>query len=436
MTKTKLNKKEYILKAAKLCGIEKVEIEALKNHLDGRIKNPYIERRNANLFKLYEMYQKGDYHPLIIDDNGIINLNKKDFVISKKRTEKIKFGRFLVVTPELDSYIATRTSPYDIPEKFERIAELNDLLLPQISIKMGVPATEFCRSIYKDKSTETTNHLTKNFLNDDEILIPGNKIIKGNNKNKEKRPRSKRKIKLESILDATDKYIKKNYESCKLPKEKIDYAREKIRRGLIKQTVVNKFFVIDYEPLESWGLIKNKEGFLRLAPLSKFHYCAGVVREAPNLKHIVTSTGKEDIQSFMLEYGKEEWFREWMENKVLKVDFEECLEEMKQKSKVSLTDTEKEYYKYYFENMKENIQKVVDANYDKDKLPRRIRRINNSGNIVSVAEKMKDGFPKNANVSHLQKIKNMAKNIRSKNKNNLERMNDSEMSQEEEDIEK
>lgn len=422
MLKTKLSKKEYILKAAKLCGVEKVELEALKKHLDGKLKNPYVEERNLNLFKLYELYEKEEYHPLEIDEEGIINLNKNNLVISKKKSEKTKFGKFFVITPKLNSYIATMVSPYDIPEKFERIAELNDLLLPRISNEMGVPATEYYRSIYKEKTTETANHLTKNFLNDDEILIPGNKIIRGDSKKKEKRPRIRRKIKLESILESTDKYIKKNYDTYKFSKEETDSTREEIRKGLIKQTVVNKFFVVDDEPFNSWGLIKNKQGKLKLAPLSKFFYCAGVVREAPDLKHIVTSTGKEDIQSFILEYGKEPWFREWVENKVLKVEFDECVQKMEQDSKISLTEAERGYYKYFFDNMKENVKEVVEANYDKDKLPNRRKRISNG-----LVEKVKKGFQKSVNEPRLPKLKIWQK---INDKNDLEKDDDSEMSQE------
>lgn len=426
MVKRKLNKKEYILKAAKLCGIEKVEIEALKNHLDGKLKNPFIERRNEDIFRLYELYEKQEYRPITIDENGNIDLDKSDYITSRKRTDKNKFGKFLVITPNLDLYIAMDNVPYDIPEKFEKIAELNNLLLPQISKKMGVSAAEFRRAIHIENSTEIkTNHLTKNFLNNDEILIPGNRIIKENNK--EKKPRNRTRIKLESILESTDKYIKKYYEKKDISEEEINSLRENIRRGLIKQTIINKFFFIDDEPLNSWGLIKNKNGDLKLAPLSRFSYCVGVKRESPNLKHVVNSKGKEDIQSFMLDYGKEEWFKEWIEKEVLTVNFEECIEEMQQKSKVSLKDIEKEYYRYFFDNMKEDVQMVVDANYDKDKLPKRRKR------LLDMSNRLTDGFQNDANETGLQKIRKMANRIKNKIKNDFK--SDSEMSQEE-DVER
>lgn len=417
MIKT-LNKEEYILKAAKLCGVEKVEIKALEEHLSGKMVNPYIERRNSNLFKLYEMYVNERYRALKVGKNGIIDLNKTDFVTSKKRTEKNKFGKHLIVTPELDSYIAVSPIPYDVPIKFEQIAELNNLLLPHISKKLGVPATEYYRSIYREKTTENANHLTKNFLNDDEILIPGNKIFRGDNKRKPKV--TKRKIKLESRLEHTDKFIKRNYEAEKFSKEECNAIREEIRKGLIKQTVVNKFFVIDDEPSSSFGLIKNKEGRLRLAPLSKFSYCAGVTRNASDLKHIVTSTGKEDLQSFILEYGKETWFREWIESKLLKLDFEECVQSMESASKVSLSETEKDYYKYFFENMKEDVKEVVRAKYNKDKLPKRRKR--DSTTVV-----MKKGFQKDLKKENLQK-NSLLQKLKSKHKNIVQK--------ESEDIEK
>jgi hypothetical protein len=105
-------------------------------------------------------------------------------------------------------------------------------------------------------------------LNDDETLIQGNSIIKDNPK--------KRRINFETQLEAVDKFVKKHYKKHKLPQEDADKAREEIKRGLIKQSIFNKFVFNQKESHEKWGLIQGKDKSLRLAPLFSYDYCAGV----------------------------------------------------------------------------------------------------------------------------------------------------------------
>lgn len=393
MIKKELSKEEYIVKAAKLYGVEDVEVEALKNHLQGDMKNAYLERRNEMLFKLYDKYKRGDNKPLeVYAEEGFIDLDEADILLSRKKSEKTDFGRYAVITPDLDSFIAKSAIPFDIVPKLEKIAELNDILLPQIAKSMGVPATIYYRSKYTtDTGIVSTNHLTKNFLNDEEVLIQGNKIIKQNQTKSKKDKTDKKvlssKIKMSHILEATDKYIKKYYQKYRIPEKEQKADRDEIRQALIKHFFVNKFLVNDNDSLVSWGLIEDKKNHrLRVAPMTRFNYCAGVKCSSKDAKHVVVSHGKEDMQSFMAEFGKEQWFRLWIKDKVLNTNFRNCVFKMEKDSKVKLSEEELSYYKFFFDNMIEDVRMVHELDYDKDEFPKKSRFKNK---VKNVKEKVK-----------------------------------------------
>lgn len=357
----KLSKTEYILKAAKLYGLGEFEIDALKNHLNGSMPNDYIVRRNEALFRLYDIYNSKEYNEHIDpDENGIINLNDYSFEISKRRLADSKIGTFWILSSNLDSYLATIPPNRftEIKDKFIGISEKNNFLLPQIAKQMGIDATIYYKGEYVDDfGALSTHHLTKNFLYDEETLIQGNSIIKDNPKRK--------RINFESLLEATDKYIKKYYKKNKLPAEDLKRARDEIRQGLIKQTIFNKLVFNENESNSKWGLIICKDKNLRLAPIFSYDYSAGV-EPTQKTPHRVIQGNKEDIESFMLEYKSEHWFKYWIKDRVLPLDLDKAMQDMERRTGVSLTDEEKEYYNFVINKMHSKVVQVCDLNYNKE----------------------------------------------------------------------
>ncbi len=267
----KLTEKEYIVKAAKLYGLEKVEIDALIKHLDGKQINAFIVRRCGSLYRLYEIYKSEDYNEHIKPSkDGLINLNDYSFEKSKKRLDDSKIGEFWILSSNLDAYLATKVPNMhsQIESKFIDISAKNNFLLPQIAKQMSLDATVYYKGKYTNEDgTISTHHLTKNFLYDEESLIQGNSIVKDNP--------NKKRIHLDALLEETDKYIRRHYKKYDLPKEELEKARIEIRQGLIKQTVFNKIVFNENEGNSKWGLIKQEDNRLRLAPLFSYDYCAG-----------------------------------------------------------------------------------------------------------------------------------------------------------------
>lgn len=73
----------------------------------------------------------------------------------------------------------------------------------------------------------------------------------------------------------------------------------------------------------------------------------------------------------MLKFGKENWFRSWINEKVLPFNLDDAIISMENTTKVTLSDQEKQYYNFMFSQMKDKVQEVVDLNYDEDEITRR-----------------------------------------------------------------
>lgn len=361
MTKQNEEKRNYILEAAKLYGLGEIELEALGAHLDGSKPNEYIERRTKFLFRLYDIYKSKDYNERMqTDDNGIINLNDYSFEASKRRLADSKIGVSWIISSNLEAFLVTKEPDYssEIKDKYYKLADTNNFLLPQIAKQMGLDATVYYRGIFTNEAgTISTFHLTKNFLRGEETLIQGDSIVDDNPK--------KKRVSLENLLETTDRFVKKYYKKNKLSPKDSEKAREEIRRGLIKQSLFNKLVFNENESNKKWGLIIGSDKQLRLAPLFSYDYCAGVeMQNKPH--HRVVDGNREDIEAFMLEYGKEAWFREWIKQSVIPFDFQKACDDMERRTGISLTDEEKSYYDFLIQKMHSKVVDVDKLNYNRE----------------------------------------------------------------------
>ena len=379
----KLSKEEYIIKAAKLYGLGEVEIGALRDHLSGKMPNEFIVRRCQYLFDLYDIYVSTEYNePIDSDEKGIINLNDYAFEVSKRRLDKSKIGSNWIISSNLEAYLITDrpSEQTDIRNKFIPISKVNNFLLPQIAKQMGLDATVYYIGVYTDQyGTLSTHHLTKNFLNDEETLIQGNSIIKDNPK--------KRRINFEAQLETVDKFVKKHYKKHKLPQEELDTVREEIKRGLIKQTIYNKFVFNQNESHQKWGLVQGKDKRLRLAPIFSYDYSAGVEPYRPYGRAV--QGRREDIESFMVQFSKYPWFKEWIATKVVTFDFDKAVSDMTRRTGLELTQEEREYYDFLFGKMHAKVLSVCEVNYDRN-LVEKLRKEKIGDKVLKVKDTVKE----------------------------------------------
>lgn len=372
---------KYILKAAKLKGLAAVEIEGLRKHFTGEAPNDFVVRRNPDLFELLSKKQN-EKQGLVRDNDGTY-VTLDNVIVSKAESEEV--GTTRILTPSLTSYISKPVTSVDENSKFYDLSSKNELFLPYIAKALGVEAAIFEEAVLEDETgDQIVRHLTRNFVKEDESFISGNQIL---NKDKDKDKRKSnvttksrfgknptKKVSMSLLLERVEKYIKKFGKREGLSDEEISLMKTEIRRGLIKQTFVNKLILNDNESNSNWGLIR-KDKNLRLSPLYGFNCSAGVMRksELPT-RRVVWNTGRfggrEDIQSFMLAFGNEAWFREWVKENLGNFSIEEAFRAAEEESNLQLSKQEQEYYRAVLDKTTTLAKEVIEVDFDEKKFGR------------------------------------------------------------------
>ena len=373
-TKMQLTEEEqkYILKAAKLKGVSEVEIEGLRKHFSGERPNDFVVRRNSDLFKLLDKKKKSKKGLIKSKDEAYINLD--NVIVSKPETEMS--GIHKILTPGLTTFISKPTTYVDKDSKFHDLARKNQLFLPYVAKAFGVKSATFLEvELENGKNKQNgVRHITQDLLENEERVIKGTDVLKLSYDTEKKQKKEKtqpKKISMNSLLEKTDKFVKKFCKKEKVSEENSKIMRESIRRGLIKQTFINKLVLNDDESNLKWGIVKKGKG-LSLLPLHDFEYCAGVMKsgETPT-RRVVNNTGpiggREDIQSFMLFFGKEKWFRSWVTEKIQSFSINDVFELAKRESNVELTKNEKDYYTVVLDKTLSLAKEVIEVNFDENK---------------------------------------------------------------------
>ncbi len=365
----KLSEKEYILKAASLYGLTSVEIDGLEKDFSGEQPNEFIRKRCKPLFDLYEIYKSKEYNDKIdTDENGLIVLDDYAYKVSKRRLADSKIGRGWIISSNLEDFLVVTPADltYDIGSSYVNIAEKNNFLMPQLARQLGIGATIYYKGESRDpdKSIPTYIRLTKNFIKEDETLIPGDTFIKP----KKKKFKSARlSLDLDKMIDETQKFVKKHYKKHKLPENEAKDACRNIRKDLIKQTIFNKLVFNTNENNNQWGLIENGEHRLRIAPIYNYNYCANVPSRDNTCTRMVNK--REDIEDIILRYSDEEWFTTWVESDLIPLDLEKAEKDMERITGETLSDEEHEYYTFVImEKMLSKVVNVSDLDYDTDKV--------------------------------------------------------------------
>lgn len=261
------------------------------------------------------------------------------------------------------------------------IKEKNEFFMPQLAKQLGIETAVFYKTTKtNDSSTkavsaesivnilrdnklvdDTRFHLTKNFIKPNERYIVANNFVKNK--------KDSGMIEMKHILESTEKYVRDNYKSKGFSKKEADEAYKNIRIGIIKQSLFNKLVNNSDESNDTWGLIEDENGKLRLSPMFNFKHCAGYPPSNPRVR--VVDKNKNYIDDFLIVYSSEDWFKEWIDNAVINLDFDKASDEMTRKTGVILTPKEKEYYrKMIFDKMHSIIVNASEVNYDTEEIIR------------------------------------------------------------------
>ena len=371
MTNKKNNRlteeEKFVLKAAKLKGLAAVEIDALRAHFTGEAPNDYVIRRNPDLFELLEKKKQKKLGIVYDTDKPYIDLDD----VMTSRVNQGKYGVLKVVTPDLESYISKPVTFKRSDSKFYDLSIKNELFLPYIAEEFGVPAVKFMHlEALNSEYDMTETHVARNFIGVGEKFVSGKSILTSK---KERGPEYHPRLSMAVLLDRVDKFIKKFGKTERLSEEEVHKLRYDIRQGLIKQTFINKLLLNDNESNYNWGLIKREKA-LRLSPLYGLEDCAGAIDPSEySIRRVVGKKvcvgGREDIQSIMLAFRKEKWFKAWVKENLESFKIENAFAKAEEDG-VTLSDIEKEYYTAVLEKTLSLAQEVVSVDFDPGKINR------------------------------------------------------------------
>lgn len=323
----KLNEEEYLRKALKLWGIDK---DCIENRIKDRIGITPVEE----LYKCYESEVSSD---LVFNNEGKVDLEKMKFERSMIDVNNSSNSYGWIIFPDLSTGILKRGL-----ESMERNNEIGKssryatLVSMMVARNLGVESATYYLTTNKinDKLKNELGYIyTPNFLKYGEELISGLSIstdsdvmtgLRGNvNGNDMKR--------MEKALTI---YLNNR----RFSQEEI----EDTRRNLIKQCIISKILGNNDEANRNWGIIISKQRNVKLAPMYDFEYCLQDKYEVSKRE----INGSRELDKFIKYYSQEEWFNEWVYNKVFNLDMESVYRGMLETSKITIPDN----YRKEFEN--------------------------------------------------------------------------------------
>ncbi len=387
---------KYLIEAGTIYGKGQIELDGLTYAMtNGEIDfDNWIFRRNEVLFELYEKYKSQSFpNGFRMNGLGIYAPKDEEYVLSRERQNRWnnnqgtpQVGLGWIMTPSLDYFMITSNakSSHNVTEKYHNLAEKNSFFLPQIAKQLELPTNVYYRGVIKKGKDKRKVHLSKDFIKPDEMYFAGYGFIKSKKKNENKIP-------FKRVLSGTRAFMLEEEGSRGIPKKETLERFEEVRRGLIKQTFFNKLTLNDDESNATWGLIRGRDCRFHLAPLKSFQTSCGakVIGYGGKGCHRTASNGYDDIQSFLLEYSKEDWFREWIEDKVLNLDIDRAFTDAENQSKVLISPKEREYYSEVFEKMLDKVRGVFELEYDHTEVRQIINEHRREKKFANVKKKMR-----------------------------------------------
>ena len=131
---------------------------------------------------------------------------------------------------------------------------------------------------------------------------------------------------------------------------------EETRKNLIKQCIISKILSNKDEANRNWGIIISKQRNVKLAPMYDFEYCLQDKYEVSKRE----INGSENLNEFIKYYSKEEWFNEWIHNRVLNLDMDNVYKGVLDTCKISVPNNYKEEFKNRIEQSINTIRNVYN----------------------------------------------------------------------------
>lgn len=337
----KLNEEEYLRKALKLWGINK---DCIENRIKDRIGIAPVE-------ELYKCYESEVSSELVFNNEGKVDLEKMKFERSMIDVNNSSKAYGWIIFPDL-SVGMLKSSFENIKNNKEdgKRARYATLVSASVAKELGIESATYYLTTNKinDKLKNELGYIyTPNFLKYGEELISGLDIstdsdvmtgLRGNvNGNDMKR--------MEKALTI---YLNNR----RFSQEEI----EDTRRNLIKQCIISKILGNKDEANRNWGIIISKQRNVRLAPMYDLESCL----QDKYINSLREINGSTELSNFISHYSKEEWFNEWINDKVFNLDIESVYRGMLETSKITIPDNYRKEFKNKIEQSINTIRNVYN----------------------------------------------------------------------------
>lgn len=340
----KLSEKEYLRKALKLWGINK---DCIENRIKDRMGIAPME-------KLYQHYKSGVSSELVFNNEGKVDLEKMNFERSMIDVNNSSKAYGWIIFPDL-SVGMLKSSFENIRNNKEdgKRARYSTLVSASVAKELGIESATYYLTTNKinDKIKNELGYIyTPNFLKDGEELISGLSIstdsevmtgLRGNVND----------IDMNRIEKALIIYLNNRRFS--------QGEIEETRRNLIKQCIISKILGNKDEANRNWGIIISKQRNVRLAPMYDLESCL----QDKYINDLREINGSSELGKFISYYSKEEWFNEWINDKVFNLDMDKVYIGVQETSKTTMPDN---YRKEFTNEIKESINTIRKV-YNKEK---------------------------------------------------------------------
>ncbi len=316
----------------------------------------------------------------LITDSKEVQVSRNDKIMTLTCKLGVEICKSVGISDKETQAKVIQTIYASINDMQPDIKEKNEFFMPQIAKQLGIETAIFYKTTEADRTDskdvvsidsivnilreyklvdDTKFHLTKNFIKPGETYISAKDFIKGKNDSST--------IEMRYILEVTERYVREKYRQKGFSKKEAEDTYKAIRIGIIKQSLFNKLVNNSDESNNTWGLIEDTSGHLRLSPMFKFKACAGCHSGDSQVR--VVDKNKNYIDDFLIVYSTEDWFKEWVDNAVINLDFDKANDEMTRKTGVILTQSEKDYYRStIFDKMHSIIVNASEVNYDTEEI--------------------------------------------------------------------
>ena len=347
----KLEEQEYLRKALKIWGIN-------KKCIDDRIKDRI---GIAPIEELYEYYHKGANSNLIFNNDGRVDLEKMNFKKSMIDVNNSSKAYGWIIFPDLFTGIL-KNSLENIERNNEdgekaRYATLVSMIVAR---KLGIESANYYITTNKidDKTKNELGYIyTPNFLKENEEFISGLHIVTNSIVMDEFRG-DLNHLDMKRIEKALIIYLNNR----RFNPEKI----ESVRRNLVKQCIVSKILGNKDEANRNWGIVvsnnENQDEVIKrnvkMAPMYDLESCL----QDKYINELREMNGNVELSEFINNYLKEEWFNEWIKDKVLNLDMSEVYKDTINESKINIPNN---YQEEFNNKIKNSIDEIKEA-YNKE----------------------------------------------------------------------